>query len=98
MSTRSTRRSNNHHLIWVASAQKGIRLQVRQLKCCQVSLDIEVHKILHKIYGPPKLMTDEDARHLLDRHARGACACFSPLVDRVNILEINAPLDPREGD
>lgn len=94
-STHNDRRKNNHHLVWIARAQTGLRLQVRNLPCCQVMLDIEVHKVLHKIYLPPKLMTDEDARHLLNRHATGACACFSPLSVRVNILEIN---DPGKGD
>ena len=92
------RRRNNHHLVWPDREQVGIFRRVRDLPCCQVQIDIEVHKVLHKIYGPPKTMTYEDAEWLIDRHFTRACACFTPNVHQTNILTINDPLDPREGD
>jgi hypothetical protein len=89
------RRTNNHHLIWPRSQQIGIRKEARQLPCLQIALDIEVHRVLHRIYGTPKPLPVEDAKWLIERHRSKTCACYSADArDHANILAISF----REGD
>lgn len=87
---KSKRRTNNHHLLYPRRQYIGIRKEARQLPCLQIALDIEVHRILHRIYGAPKLLDVEDAKWLIERHRSRACACYSSdQRDRANILFIN---------
>lgn len=93
------RRTNNHHLVWPRTQQQGIRKEARQLPCLQIALDIEVHRILHRIYGTPRLMDVEDAKWLIERHRSRACACYSSdQRDHANILFINGEVDHDGAD
>ena len=88
--SRTRKRSNNHHLVWPRTQQSGIRKIARSLPCLQVMLDIEVHRILHQMYGVPKPMPLEDAQWLIQRHRERVCACFDPTASEItNILAIN---------
>lgn len=86
---RSQKRTNVHHLLWPRTHYSGVRKEARQLPCLQVNLDIEVHRILHMLYGPPKLISIPDATRLLDRHRNRDCACYKTLSQQTfNILAI----------
>jgi hypothetical protein len=94
---KTTRRRNNHHLVWPRASQTGIRKAVRQLPCLQVLLDVEVHRILHQMYGVPRQMSSDDCNLLLSRHQDRLCACYSPdQRDNINILAINEQEDAPE--
>ena len=96
---RNRKRKNNHHLVWPRTEQIGLRKVVRQLPCLQVTMDIEVHRVLHQMYGCPKPMTIEDAEYLLSRHKDRVCACYDPdSGEPVNILGINASKGLVEDD
>lgn len=84
------RRQNEHHMAWPNKAYRGIRKEARQLPCLRVMLDIEVHRVLHDMYNFPRLMREEDARLLIDRHRAKVCACFTKEGVLTNMLDINS--------
>lgn len=73
---RQSRRMNEHHMAWPRRSYSGIQKEARQLPCMKVMLDIEVHRVLHDMYNFPRLMKEEDARLLVDRHRARVCACY----------------------
>ncbi len=95
---RTNRRKNTHHLLWEGRMHNGLRKVARELPCLKVSLDSEVHALLHRLYRVPNLLTQEDASFLIERHRSRVCGCYDTSGNVVaNIFEIGVP-DDEEGD
>ena len=87
MSRSRSRRRNNHHLLWPASDYRWlVYKQARTLPCCQVQIDIEVHRVLHKLYDLPRKISDADARKLIERHEKKQCACYDGTQTTLELL------------
>lgn len=86
--SKSKKRRNNHHLGWPRRAYvTQLQRDFRELPCLKVSLDIEVHALLHQLYEPGRMPDDDTMEYFVVRHANQACACHEAPSTPVNILD-----------
>lgn len=95
---RTNRRKNLHHLGWPRAQHSGIQKVARELPCMKVMLDVEVHALLHRLYGVPRIIPVEDAKHLIARHQAEVCGCYDRSGNvESNILYINFREEDDDG-
>lgn len=88
MVSKTKRRQNSHHLFWPRRAyNQALWREFRELPCLKVSVDVEVHALLHRMYEPPRMPDEATMEYFLDRHRARACACFEGEKIQSNILE-----------
>lgn len=87
--SRRTRDRTGTTFLWEArNYDKGLAKEFRALPCLQVVMDIEVHRLFHRLYKPPAMADREDMEYFVQRHRRHECGCYEGEVVGVNALEL----------
>jgi hypothetical protein len=67
-----------HHLFWPRSLyleKGGIAWRFRNLPCCKVLIDPDIHKLLHAMQEPPTPPNIPEMKAAIDRHKKQECGC-----------------------